>query len=252
MTYTPLTYFIDNANDKDLLEFIRLLIDLEYMDQEDHNNIPQSWDFIYKNYNCEEILYALTLLPNDKIRKLEIDNYVKCMPLSNFVVNELEMNGLYYNRESILMNAFPIDNEYLVYLSFKNNQIELEDECYPFLEKYGMKEKFNNELDIQLALLNYEIDNVREFVIKLYGELDYYEIKHYKIRTFFKVWDIYKGLDYKDKERFYKNVMMPYFMHINWRTVSRLYDIHDIEFQELFSDYIDEEFALLYNQGYKK
>ena len=245
--------FINNLDDAYLIDFLIILGELKYMDDEKYETIESEWKEIIEEYSPEHILSILTSFTNDKIIDLNIDKYIRHADLSNFTIMELEKEGLQFNRSSILMSMFPYEEDYITYLDLSNNDIFMSNKHINFIEKYGVDEKIDIEgLNIKLALLRYELENVREFVIKIFGELDYYEIKHYKINIFFQVWNIYKELDHADKERFLLNVIKPYFMNINWRTVSRLYNPDDKEFVKIFVDYIDVEFALIYNPYFKR
>ena len=78
-----------------------------------------------------------------------------------------------------------------------------------------------------------------------------YNMKHFRIKLFQEVWNIYKKLSHEDKVRM-RETILPDFTVINWITMSRLYDPIDTEFVEMFGDRINLEFAKEYNPYFQK
>ena len=93
--------------------------------------------------------------------------------------------------------------------------------------------------------------NDDDFIYASKKEVDNYERKHFKIEKLFRVWDIYKNLEESDKVRFFDKIIMKNFIYVNWRTVSRLFNIKDEEFIEKFNSYIDWDFAKQYHPDLK-
>jgi len=247
-----LVKFINKLNDNELLDFLVQLNNISWLYSEIEEINPE-WKAIIDYNSCEYILYALSLMSNEKILSLKINRIVDKLPISNFTVNDLEKDGITFNRDSVLMINFPVDNDYLTYKYLNENELDMDSrEINMFMVKYGIPEEFDSDTNRVLALLKYELEHVREFIFQEEGELDRYEMKHFKIKIFFQVWNMYKKIKPIDKERFLENVIKKHFVNINWMTVSRLYNVNDMEFCDIFGDYIDEDFASKYNKSYQE
>ena len=91
-----------------------------------------------------------------------------------------------------------------------------------------------------------------DFLMMENHEIDNYGRKHHMINIFFSSWTIYKHkIEIDSKERFL-NVIKNEFSHVNWRTVSRLFDVEDAEFIQIFLEKIDWEFAKEYHPKLKE
>lgn len=61
-----------------------------------------------------------------------------------------------------------------------------------------------------------------------------------------RIWKIYLSVNSQLQEKM-KSDILPYFLAINWTTMSRLYDPKDHKFIEMFGDRLDYQFAQRYH-----
>ncbi len=112
-----------------------------------------------------------------------------------------------------------------------------------------------------MATYNIDLGEYKEGIDGLYqslrnpptidDECAVYNMKHFRIKLFQEVWNIYKKLSHENKVRM-RETILPDFTVINWITMSRLYDPTDIEFVDMFGDRINLEFAQQYNPYFQK
>lgn len=167
----------------------------------------------------------------------------------------------------------------LLYIKYNINPIQI----YLYKKKnysYCYKGNYSNIINrISLKMLknsillltnynNFIIDYFEDYIIDIFNlkylfinahkfcsdEDDFcisYDFKHFRIKIFFKLFNLYLKLPEKLKKNFIIFIF-PDFMKINWTTMSRLYNPDCIEFTILFNKYINHEFAKSYNPYYKK
>lgn len=194
----------------------------------------------------EEIVCLLsTIYTNEEL--IEVDKHPQL--IDDLYLTMLQVDNFPMNKDSILLEKYVPDIEYLVYSKKNTNQ----DEIKKFMDKYSFDEKINPDMDFKIAKIYYAKWNYKTFIrFIIKEEPDNYERKHYFIRKFFEVWDIYKNeIPEEDKERFFQNVIKKDFSKLNWTTMSRLYDPNDKEFMDKFSQNIDTKFAEQYHPKFK-
>lgn len=100
-----------------------------------------------------------------------------------------------------------------------------------------------------LNKLYYQFNNGYSIISNEPGPNEYisYDVKHFKISIFKKVWDVYKSLTDSSLRDKMKTTILPLFTSINWMTMSRLYNPEDTEFIELYGTKLNMEFSRKYN-----
>lgn len=230
--------FLINLSNFDLEEYINFHLYYNYLSVSDDNSINESWKYFIQNYTEEDLLLLLSYFPNDKITPKIIDD-VANGPISCLTIMDMEKDGLKFNRKSKLLQVFPEDSEYLKFIN--NEQLD---------NKYFSKFNYNSEINNILSKINFELENLDLFVFRENKEVDNYGRKHYKIKKFFELWNLYKNIK-SNKKEFFDNEIYELAKYLNWKTVSRLYDINDKEFIELFDNWIDKDFANEYHPDLK-
>lgn len=178
-----------------------------------------------------------------------LQDIIKTPPvINNLYMTMIEDESESINRDSIILTNYKPDEDYYIY----NGTDKKAKSIISFMKKYSFDEKFNSLLDSTLARINFEKENFDEFLLLENGEYpDNYERKHFMIRKFYQVWEIYKCLSVEDKDRFFEKIIKKHFCNINWRTMSRLYDPEDKEFVEKFGNWIDKEFESKFHPKFK-
>ena len=83
-SYNTLNLFINKLTKDKLVQFLLKLQETQYISNEDYETIDDEWKIIYENFCFEEILYSLTLLPNEEICELEIDKIINYSDFSDY------------------------------------------------------------------------------------------------------------------------------------------------------------------------
>jgi len=236
--------------DTDFTEFIRqipLTRIISYFD-----DLKRTGYYVYEKYpefeniQPEVIVGILSVIYKDE----ELIDVKKKLPfLRNLYLTMLEVDNFPMNKDSILLETYVPDEEYLVSCKKNTNETDVKK----FMEKYSFDEKFSSEIDFKIAKIYYEKLEFMIFIVYTKGEeVDSYERKHYFIKKFYEIWDIYKTeINKKDKDRFFENIIKKEFSNLNWTTMSRLYDPYDKEFLNRFSQNINSQFAKQYNPNFK-
>jgi len=102
---------------------------------------------------------------------------------------------------------------------------------------------------VDIYNLKYLFMNAHKFCCDSDDICQSYEFKHYRIRIFFRLFNIYLKLPKELKNNFIIHIF-PDFININWTTMSRLYNPDCTEFVTLFNNYINHDFANEYNPYY--
>lgn len=233
----------------DLVKFVVVLNQLYHrrLDGFDYiEDVPEDWKKMLDSHDEEMVICSISnVLDDDTIIKYGFDEMLS--HASSINMTEIRLSDYPYNPDSIIMKQYPLEEEIKVYLDAETDKSKIK----LFYDSYMYDEKFNENIDMELAKIHYSLIRTDAFVYAETKEVDNYERKHHEIRKFFKVWQIYKSLDNVDKPRFLEKIIKEHHIRLNWRTVSRLFDMDDNEFIDTFNDYIDWEFAKQYHPKLK-
>lgn len=208
-------------------------------------DFPESWFNMSYCSPLEKVAVVLSTIYDDETLEPFLEYFNDMRPL---YLTMLQDEDYEINWNSIIFKNYKPVEEYYIY----NEQNQDKNARKQFAEKYGCEEKFSDVIDYSIACARYEQENYHDFILLEVGEIDWSERKHFMIRKFFHVWDIYKNyVELEDKPRFVTKIIKEHFCSINWTTMSRLYDPDDKEFFEIFGSYINPEFAKKYNPKLK-
>ena len=243
-----LTVFLSNLSIFEKLKFIgefadKYYFELPYMEDYQEIELPENYKKIIDKYSIEQLICILSnMLDDETIKQFNLQDLNKIA--SKFIITELEHNNFPINRNSIILDNLEPIKEFLVYEGYINDK--------NFYQKYGHHEKFSCLVDKEIARLLFKKEFMDDFLMMENHEIDNYGRKHHMINIFFSSWTIYKHkVEVDSKERFL-NVIKNEFSHVNWKTVSRLFDVEDAEFIQTFLEKIDWEFAKEYHSKLKK
>jgi hypothetical protein len=202
------------------------------------------------NVPIELIICYLSNKNDDNFYKPFITDIFEAHQINYLYINMIEAHNICpINKDSILLQHYKKDEDFAIY----NEDNIIPDDIKSFMVKYSFEASFGFEIDFELAKLNYEKENYEAFILfETEEQPDGYERKHFMIRKFYQVWEMYLNkIPEEDKESFFENIIKKHFCYINWRAMSRLYDPNDTEFMEKFSGYLDMDFAKQYHPKFK-
>ena len=207
-------------------------------------------DYLYDITLEEVMLFASTKYDDKTILDNQLEEFFD--NTTNQIISILILENKNVNFDSVLLKNYKFDEEYAIYMGYTRDKDGYDLDIDRFNQFYSFDEKFNDNIDKMLTIYNYKLENHIELVPIEEEDCSHYERKHYKIKIFLDVWNIYKTMiEEKDKDRFFEKII-PRFKQLNWKTVSRLFDYSDKEFIEKFNKIIDWKFAKMYHPYYSK